>query len=532
MCTDSKNENILINKKVVLSLIVLSIIVFILGLHGGSEYYFRDFCIHKALNMFYNNGSPEFFKKPGLISDIYAFVYYIYYLVLHHLHIVQNLDEFVRYFSLGSIPTPKGALSYTFPALIVNNIFAALGVCFTFLTTYILTDKKLIPSFIAGFVLATSYGWMEFSHHLTVDVPLAALCIAVIFFTMYFVRNNSSYSYKQIILLGVLCGLSASAKYNGLLVIVAPVYTLLVSEKSKRSAFFKLLLLLQSTMFAFAVTNPYIFLKFSDFYRDLMYESNHAFIQGHRGSDSENAFLFHLFHSFPNFLGLVSYILSIFGFEVFFQNVKCHYRIKYPIIIFFVFFFVLLCCSPLVFLRYVLPLMPVLAVFVGIFSDFLLKQYSFSKVRKFSIYGLIGIYMLMNLHNAYSYYKLSGYKDIRDSVREVFKSLKLDKHANIFYVDMFNNPYYQEDFLNQFPDIKNNIPLYLYSANNASNQLTSYLSPFLFRNYSITICDSLAFDKLLYIRKDNDYASLDHQYMFYSPVQMAALNQKSSLCPL
>ena len=501
------------NKKVILCLIFLSAIVFVLGIHGGSEYYFHDFCVHKALNMFYNNGSPEFFRKPNFVPDLYAIGYSIYYFILHQFNLVSNFDEFVRYLNSTAIPTPIGNLSFILPALIINNLFAVIGVCFTFLTTYILTDKKILPSFIGGLTLAGAYSWMNFSHHLSVDIPLTSLCITAIFYTIYFIKNKNTYSTKDIIVLGILCGLCTSAKYNGAVIILAPLYVLYITEQSKRTLFFKILLFLQFSLFAFFITNPYIFINFGNFYTDFMAEYNQAFINGYAGFESKYSCLFHLFHSFPNAIGVIPYLCAIAGLILFCLKFKQHNKIKYPLILFSLAFFILMSRSDLVFFRYILPLVPVLAVFAGIFSDYLLQNIKYKKL----IYFLFVLYIFMNFNNIYHFYQMTKYEDIRTGTKKVFQELKLNKNSRIFYNYDFNEPDFHPDFLNQFPNLQYNIQTYLYSASNLAGRLLGKRDNDPFSTYSIIIFDSYAKDLNIYIRKEPEFAHIKNQYFMYFP---------------
>ena len=501
------------NKKIILCLIFLSALVFILGIHGGSEYYFHDFCVHKALNMFYNNGSPEFFKKPNFVPDLYAIGYSIYYFILHQFNLVSNFDEFVRYLNSPTIPTSFGNLSFMLPALIINNLFAAIGVCFTFLTTYIFTDKKIFPSLIGGLTLAGSYSWMNFSHHLSVDIPLASLCIATIFYTIYFIKDKITYSTKDIIILGILCGLCIATKYNGAAIILAPLYVLYITEQSKRSLFFKILLLLLFAMIVFFITNPYVFINFGNFYSDFRNEYNQAFIGGYAGFESKYSGLFHIFHSFPNAIGVIPYLCAILGLLLFCLKCKKHNKIKYPIIIFGIIFFVILCESYLTFFRYILPLIPIMAVFAGIFSDYLLRMQKYKKL----IYCLLMLYLFMGFYNICQFYKITKYEDIRVSTKKVFQELKINKNSKIFYNYDFNEPDFHPDFLNQFPNLQYNIQTYLYNATNLAGRLLGERKEDIFSNHSIIIFDSYAEDMHIRIRKEPEFAHIKNQYFMYFP---------------
>lgn len=510
-----KNKMIKNNKKVIICLCILSIIVFVLGMHGGSAYYFRDFCLHKTLNMFYNNGSPEFFKKPNLVSDIQFVVYGIYYLILKHLHIVNHFSEFVNYFSQNYIPTANGKLSYMTPALVINNIFAVIGVCYTFLITYFVTNKKIFPSLVSAFVLATSFIWMNFSHHLTVDIPLASLCVVTVFYTIYFIKDKDNFTHKDIFILGLLSGLCASAKYNGIVAIIAPLAVLMLTEKNKKDFIYKLINLFSSAIYIFLLTNPFILIKFSNFWFDLTYEYDHAFTFGHSASDDCNPLRFFIFHSFPNAMGVLPILFSFIGIFVFCKDNKISKKIKYALLYFPIIFFLSMSFSLLVFLRYVLPIVPFLAVMVGVLINYIMQNNN--KFIKIFMYLFVFVILFQNSCNAIHFYKIMSYQDTRILIKQAFKDLKLVDNNEILYSDVFSNPYYVDDFVNKNSYIKNDLKEYLFRANNNSIEITPVRNEFLYSNYQILIFDSYTFDKTMQVKKDRRYENIDWQYAVYRP---------------
>ena len=504
-------------KRVIISLIILAILVFVLGIHGGSEYYFRDFCVHKTLNMFYHYGSPEFFKKPNLISDIEFFAYGGFYSILKLFSVVGNFDDFVRLFTLEEIPTKFGNISFMLPALIINNVFAVIGVVYTFLLSYEITEKKVLPSFLSAFLLATSYIWMNFSHHLAVDLPLAALCLVTVYYSVYFIKRNSAYSLKHIVILGILTGLSASVKYNGLLVLTAPLSVILLTETSKKECLKKILGLLFCAFYAFIITNPYILFKASFFLSDYTYEFDHAFEVGHAAADDYNAFKFHLFHSFPNVFGLFLYFVSVFGAGLIFKNEKFSKNIKYALLSFPVVFFIVLSFSLLVFFRYILPLVPFIAVFIGFAVNYLFEKFSMNKFAKMIIVVISFSVIIFGSVNVFNFWKITSRSDVRVTVKKILNQMGVNETTRIIHSEVFSNPYYEWDFTNKYPNLKLNIVEFLYNANNSSINIVPRFDWNLFSDYDIIIFDSYSFDKHIQVRKDSKYASIDNQYVMYFP---------------
>lgn len=502
--------------KVLISLFILCTIVFVLGIHGGHEYYFRDFCVHKTLNMFYNSGSPEFFKKPSFVSDIQAIAYWIFYLILKATHIVNNFDDFSKLFIQNMIETPLGKISFMMPALIINNIFAAIGVCFTFLTTYILTNKKIFPSFIAGFILATSYIWMNLSHHLAVDIPLASLCVMTIFFTLYFIQNKNEYTKMNIIVLGLLSGLCASTKYNGAIIILIPAFILFLTRKSKKDFIFNSLLLSLSAAFSFFITNPFILINFPHFWQDFSQEYNHAFKLGHLSADDATPFNFHIFHSIPNAIGTVQFIGAVLGAMFFVKDKQIRKEEKFAFLLFPIVFYAFMSLSMLVFLRYMLPFIPFIAICFGLLINYC-KQYKPYKILYTGGLTVLSLILISHCINAVHFYKIVGQNDTRVKVKNVFKTLNIPQNTNIFFSDIFSNPYYEEDFTNQYAYLTKDMKAFFDTASNNSIYVVPSRTMFLFGNYDIIFMDSDTFDRTMQTKKYKFFENIDNQYFMYHP---------------
>ncbi len=516
---------ILSNQKIFISLYILCLIIFILGLHGGSEYYFRDFCVHKTLNMFYSNGSPEFFKKPSFVSDIQAIAYGIYYLFLKKLSVINNFNEFTRLFTTNTIYTDFGEYKFMFPALLINNIFAGIGVCFTFLTTYILiypkegnekADKKIIPAFISGFILATSYLWMQLSHHLAVDIPLAALCIVTVYFALYFIRKNSIYTIKNIIVLGILSGLCAATKYNGAIILIVPLIVLLSTQKPIKKCILDIFILFTSALATFLITNPFILLNFNHFFNDFLYEYNHAFTAGHTSADACNSLLFHVYHSFPNAFGYFAYICSVIGLFLFLKNKDIPKEYKFILLSFPVSFVLLMSLSKLIFLRYILPLLPFMAIFIGILADYYFRIKK-QKILCGLILLVIASLIVINSMNAIHFFKIMSHEDTRVSIKHILKEIKISPEEIISYSDIFSNPYYEEDVTGKYDNVKDNVKQFLENACNNSIDIIPQRDKKIIFNNNIIIFDSPTHDRPFYTQEFVQFENLENQYLFYDP---------------
>jgi len=519
------------NRKIVLYLIVISSIVLVLGLFGGTEYYFRDFVVHKSLNILVNNGDPEFFKKPSFVCYIDAFFYYIFAIVLKCFHVVSSMDNFVEQFPKGYFIINGFRISYMLPALLLNNIFAVLGAVFTFFTSYIIL-KKTFPAFLAGIFLATSYMWMCFSHHLTVDIPLAALSIMTVYFAIYFLEKKDFYNPKELIILGVLIGLTASAKYNGALVAVPIIAAVVYTNKQNYEKLFKdILIIVLYAIIAFLVTNPFILVDWGHFVGDFLFELNHA-STGHKGSDDKYPFLFNLAHNLPSGFGLIPLVLALLGLYVFVKDENIAKKVKIIFLSFPVAFYLYMStCSKLVFLRYMLPMIPFLSVLVSFSFSYAWEKIKTNKsFLSILILILVGLGLCQNIYNSILFLRVMANQDTRYGIKNIFNSLGINaKNQKIYHSEIFSNYYYQDDFLNEQPGLTKVIRKYLYEANNTSMSAaipiyeSNQTAKSIFQTFDIVILDDKTFDKYVYIRKKANFANLENQYFLYKPYRRRSI---------
>ena len=267
---------------------------------------------------------------------------------------------------------------------------------------------------------------------------------------------------------------------------------------------------------AFFITNIHILIKFQQFFSDFSFEYKHAFIRGHQSADDSNPFLYHLFHSIPNLIGITTFVVSVIGcgFFVFAKNIPV--KIKCALITFPISFYIIMSFSKLVFLRYMLPVIPYLVIFVGFLIDCILK-FNKSKIFSSVCIVLIAVSLCFNGVNALHFYKIMSFKDSRVEIKNVFKTLNYGDPHLIFYSDIFSNPYYEEDFLNQFPSLKEDVKKFLYYANNYSIEIVPKRNKYILKEYDVIFFDGNTFDRSMQVRKDLRYEHLENQYFMYKP---------------
>ncbi|MCD8489672.1 MAG: glycosyltransferase family 39 protein [Desertifilum sp.] len=347
-------------------LALLSLICLFLGISGGAAKYHPDTVLWKALQTFLENGwNPQFFNYPGFVIYCHAIVYASLFQILPSFGIdwaslwqAGSLTEFTPFFLL--------------PAHLITVAFSLLGVLCTYGVAWELTGKRYV-SLLAGLLLATSFLWVTHSHYLTVDIPLAALCMATLWLTLYFTQQPGKIGVGKLVILGIVLGLATSAKYNGILVYPAMVVALgLRGEKRQVWGWIgDSLIVLGASAIAFFLTNPFILLDlqaYQSFQEAILFEANHA-KTGHYGYETRNGWEFHLRHSLYWGYGSLALGLAGVGFVSLLRNQRILASRKLSVLIFPVLFYGLIGSSVLGFQRYMLPVLPSLAVFTAMGAE-------------------------------------------------------------------------------------------------------------------------------------------------------------------
>ncbi|MBS1714394.1 MAG: glycosyltransferase family 39 protein [Armatimonadetes bacterium] len=211
-----------------------------------------------------------------------------------------------------------------------------------------------VGAVFGGLATAVAPGLVVHSRFQTVDVP------AVFFLTLgllWCLRIQGADKVRAAVLAGLFFGLSAGTKYTGLLGLL-PLAVVCGMERKWRD----LVAGAGVCLVAFVVTTPGILIDNAKFMRDFLYEMAHT-SEGHGlvFAGTAPGFLYHLTNLFIGF-GLILTGLGLAGLGR--AAVKRHVW-AVALAVFFVAYFVLIARAEVKFLRYALPLVPVLAVGAG-----------------------------------------------------------------------------------------------------------------------------------------------------------------------
>ncbi len=218
----------------------------------------------------------------------------------------------------------------------------------------------------AGLLLALAPLHVLHSHYATVDVPGAffvalALLLAVRMVRVMTVRNA--------VWAGGACGLAASVKYSGALVLIAPLVAWVITSADARRGgadrppIGALVLPPIAALAAFALTSPYTFLDWSEAWRSISFEMGHM----RTGDDPwmmaawPNGWLFHL-SGLALGTGFIMLAASAVGLA---SGLAVGRREVAVLLAFGLVAFAVIGNAAVRYARYEMPLLPVVAVLAG-----------------------------------------------------------------------------------------------------------------------------------------------------------------------
>ncbi|MBX3097537.1 MAG: glycosyltransferase family 39 protein [Fimbriimonadaceae bacterium] len=248
---------------------------------------------------------------------------------------------------------------------------------------YALRFMRATGAVFAAVAVVVAPGLVVHGRFQTVDVTAATLAFASLLcahMALPCERGKQWNLVKAVVLAGALAGLSAGTKYTGVLAFVgiAPVLWVATEEKSTKikAGIFGLLALL----ITFLVSTPGIIVEPEVFRAGLEYEMNHT-ATGHGlvFVGTPGGFVYHLINLTEGY-GLLLLGLSVAGMVTAIRNKSPH--LAGPVL-FFVLTYLVIGRAEVKFLRYTLPLIPVLALCFG----YLVSEWH----RKGSLNGKIGI---------------------------------------------------------------------------------------------------------------------------------------------
>ncbi len=204
------------------------------------------------------------------------------------------------------------------------------------------------------------------------------VALSVLFAVKYYHKNKI----KNLLLSAIFAGFAASTKYLGGIVLVAPIVSQLYISRLTRKSIRRIILAIIVTLLVFFIITPYILINPAQFVKNFAGNIFHM-SEGHLGFENRSIGLFQNFYNLDYALGTLGFIASIIG--IFFIP-KEKRKLTIIILSFLIVFLLVMFFWKVVFARYTLLIVPIVAIGCGFFINKIALK---NKLIAFLISGII-----------------------------------------------------------------------------------------------------------------------------------------------
>ncbi|MDF2439880.1 MAG: hypothetical protein JWN98_864 [Abditibacteriota bacterium] len=299
--------------------------------------------------------NPNFFNYPSLYIYFVAFAY----LLQGILGLTQNATGNTLWPLLQDV-------------IVSGRVITALMGALTVPLVFLIARRVGGSAFgmVAALLMAFAPGHVQHSHFATVDVP-ATFFIALTLYLALLATSQSNHSAqpKYFVWAGVAAGLAAATKYNAVIVLIVPLAALWIERPGNTPKYFGATI--AAAFGAFFIGCPFSLLSFSEFWGD---GQNTGFgyellVHPRQGSgeifqQTGNGWWYHATFNLPFALTAPLAVLSFIGLLLAFRDARSKYFV--PLGVFALLYFLAIGTSQVRFLRYTLPLAPVLCIFAAL----------------------------------------------------------------------------------------------------------------------------------------------------------------------
>lgn len=345
----------------VLGLLLAAVVLRLWGIGWGLPDQNRLFSYHPDEGVNLVNAVLEDGRRARPHLDIGFYNYGSFYFYLWQAGLAVNQTYGLIRLPDGGAPNPSA--ESVAAMLLVGRLIAALLGALTVLPVYLLGERLFGRK--TGLIAAGAYAVMPaaviHAHFATVDAPATFLAAVALACGARLLERQDS---RTIVCSGLLSGLAAATKYNAGLVLLAPAAALLLgSKRAEQRTRWAPGLLAVSAAVGFLLGCPGVVLAWPKFWADFTFELQKSRVgMGLLFAETGPGWLYHLRLSLGYGLGAPLQVLVLAA--VVFALVR-HTRQDLYLLAFAVPFFVVLSLAQVRFLRYTLPLLPVLAVMAG-----------------------------------------------------------------------------------------------------------------------------------------------------------------------
>ncbi len=276
------------------------------------------------------------------VGGAFLYLYGIVLLFLSRLGFIRLTGNILFYFL-----NPREIARFYIAGRMLCSVYA-MG---TVLLTYLLA-KKIWQSKTAGFLSAAlllfSPVFILNSHYMYVDIPGTFWIMLTLYLAVKFLRDERSIPF----VMGLTSGMAAGNKITFVLSFFIPLAAFAISAKRTGEKFREGLYALSGFLAALILTNPFIFVSFRQLFRG----------PGQHATGLSFTPLFYIC-SLRYGLGLPLLLFLSVGSVIAFLKKDGQFRDKVLLAVWIIFFFALMSVLSLKFARYMLPIVPALAIF-------------------------------------------------------------------------------------------------------------------------------------------------------------------------
>lgn len=296
--------------------------------------------------------NPNFFNYPSL----YTYFVALAYLLQSTLGLAQTTVPGVTWPILQDV---------IFCGRIVTAILGALTAPLVFLIAQRIRGR--IFGIVAALLMALCPGHVQHSHFATVDVPATFFIALSIYLSLRAIScDRYATRPKYFVWAGLAAGLAAATKYNAVLVLIVPLVALWMERPARFPKYFGATV--AAAIGGFLIGCPFSVLSFGEFWGD---GQNTGFgyellVHPRQGSgevfqQTGNGWWYHAIYNLPFVLTAPIVVLSLIGLLLSFRDTRSKYFV--PLAVFALLYFLAIGTSQVRFLRYTLPMVPVLCIF-------------------------------------------------------------------------------------------------------------------------------------------------------------------------
>jgi 4-amino-4-deoxy-L-arabinose transferase-like glycosyltransferase len=360
--------------------------------------------------------NPHVFVYPSLYYYVLFIVDLVYYVILF-LFYQTGWQQF--WYTPLSEPTAIVTLAR------LTTVFFGVG------TVYLLYrlgkdayNKQV--GLLAAVFLSLTYLHVRDSHFGTTDVPTTFFFTLALWFA---IRLFQKPELKNYLWFGLSAGLAIGTKYNTGMILVALLtsYYLFIrkinisAKESRKKYSYYLAIAIFASGFAFIISTPFALFDFPTFKSDFM-ANVHNLRYGHRGIDLGLGWWYHLKFTLYHGLGLPYLFAAGIGLA---YALWKRTEMDYIIVLQTICYYVWISSGKTVFVRYLIPLMPLVAILTARWASEVFDTFSVRKPHmKYIGLGVISVIILsVSIYNLCYFDYLLLQKDTRTLAKEWIETI-------------------------------------------------------------------------------------------------------------